>query len=125
MVRDGFFKVKQDGGSFVVATFYNPTTGEEYSKCVRDYDYSDCSRDDDEAYNMPIDEATRHVWLHKHDVIQEGDKIKVVRGRKVPIGTVAIVTGFYKWADRYGRTQTTYAILNNGMKTSVTNCELV
>ena len=35
--------------------FFNPCTLEEYSKCVRDYDYMDCSRDDDEAYYMEID----------------------------------------------------------------------
>ena len=49
---EGFFKVKQSGGSYVVAVFYNPYTGETRSECVRDYDYGDCSRDNDELYNQ-------------------------------------------------------------------------
>ncbi len=125
MVRDGFFKVKQEGGSFVVATFFNPTTNEEYTHCVRDYDYSDCSRDDDEAYNMEIREDARRAWLRHHGVVQTGDTVKVVRGRKVPVGTVAVVVDVTKWSDRYGRVQTVYAHLNNGMRTSVTNCEIL
>ena len=48
--KEGFFKVKQDGGTFICATFFNPVTKEEFSECVRDYDYSDYSRDNDDLY---------------------------------------------------------------------------
>ena len=48
----------KSGGSYVTAEFYNPTTGETRSECVRDYDYGDCSRDNDELYNMPFNMNT-------------------------------------------------------------------
>ena len=83
---EGFFKVKQSGGSYVVAVFYNPYTGETRSECVRDYDYGDCSRDNDELYNMPIDEEVRSLWLHSQGQILAGDTVEVFKGRKVPRG---------------------------------------
>lgn len=121
-MKDGFFKVKQEGGTYVVATFFNPETKESFTKCVRDYDYSDCSRDDDELYYMEINEAARRAWLRHNGVIQIGDAVKVVKGRKVPVGTVAIVSDITKWRDQYGRVQTIYAVLDNGMKTNIDNC---
>ena len=42
-IKEGFYKVCQSGGTYVTATFFNPCTLEEYTQCVRDYDYSDCS----------------------------------------------------------------------------------
>ena len=124
-VKEGFYKVSEQGGSFVTATFFNPVTEEYYTKCVRDYDYADGSRDDDEAYFMQIDETARKAWLKKWGIIEEGDVVEVFKGRKVPIGTVAKVTKIYDWKDCYGRVQATYAVLDNGMKTSVYNCRLV
>jgi len=88
---EGFFKVDQSGGSYVTAEFYNPTTGETRSECVRDYDYGDCSRDNDELYNMPIDKEVRTLWLHSRGQILAGDTVEVVKGRKVPRGTIATV----------------------------------
>lgn len=124
-VKDGFYKVNQSGGSFIVAVFYNPETKEEYSTCVRDYDYSDCSRDNDELYYMKIDEEVRIDWQHHHGNILEGDTIKVVKGRKVPIGTVAKVNKIYPYRDCYNRVVCDYVYLDNGMKTNILNCELV
>ena len=125
MIRAGFKKVKQEGGTFVVATFFNPDTGESYSACVRDYDYSDCSRDDDEAYNAPIDEQARRLYLRSIGVIQPGDTVRVVKGRKIPVGTVAVVDRTAWWHDRFGRPQTLYAYFTDGRKTSVENCQIV
>lgn len=124
-MKEGFFKVCQSGGSYVVATFFNPETCEEITKCVRDYDYADCSRDDDELYYMPIDQAARRAYFRHCGYIQEGDLVRVVKGRKVPIGTEAVVTEIRHWRDAYGRIQTVYAYLDNGMRTSIDNCILV
>ena len=124
MLEKGFFKVAESGGTFIVDTFYNPETKESYTKCVRDYDYADGRRDDDELYYMEINEDVRRIWLHDKGVIFAGDLVKVVKGRKVPVGTVAKVIEIYDWRDRYGRVQTTYAVLDNGMKTNVNNCIL-
>lgn len=120
-IREGFYKVSQSGGTYVTATFFNPCTLEEYSKCVRDYDYADCSRDDDELYYMDIDKNAERAWKHHNGEILWGDEVKVVKGRKVPIGTVANVKAIYPYHDRYGRWVCDYAYLDNGMKTNVNN----
>ena len=120
-----FYKVAQSGGSFVVATFFDPETKEVETKVARDYDYADCSRDNDEIYYMPINEEVKKLWYRHNGVITVGDTVKVVKGRKVPVGTVATVTDIRDWKDQYGRVQTRYAYLDNGQRTSVSNCELI
>lgn len=122
---EGFYKVAQSGGSYVVATFYNPITKEEKTKRVRDYEYADCSRDNDELYYMEIDEEVRKIWLHNGGVILPGDRVKVVKGRKIPKGTEAVVERFFDWKDQYGRIQTRYAVFTDGRKTSVSNLVLI
>ena len=124
-VREGFYKVSQHGGSYVVAIFFNPETKEEYSKCVRDYDYADCSRDDDELYYMDIDEEVANAWQHHNGEILVSDTVRVVKGRKVPLGTVAKVTAKRPYYDRYNRWVADYLYFDNGMKTNVKNCEFV
>lgn len=122
---NGFYKVAQDGGTYVVATFYNPVTNECITKCVRDYDYADCSRDNDELYYMDIDNEARTKWLHSKGVILVGDVVEVVKGRKIPVGTVARVTDKKPYKDRYGRTQAIYLYFDNGMRTNEDNCKLL
>ena len=103
---EGFFKVKQSGGSYVVAVFYNPYTGETRSECVRDYDYGDCSRDNDELYLA-------------------GDTVEVFKGRKVPKGTIATVKSIRPYYDRYGRWVADYAYFTDGQRTNIENCRLL
>lgn len=122
---DGFYKVAHNGGSYVTATFYNPVTKETKSCCVRDYDYADCSRDNDELYYMEINEDVRRQWMHDRGIILVNDTVKVVKGRKVPVGTIAKVTEKKPYKDRYGRTQAIYLYLDNGMRTNEENCVLV
>lgn len=125
MKENGFFKVGQDGGTFVVGYFWNPDTKELISKCVRDYDYADCSRDNDSLYYMEIDEDIRRDWLHHNGIILVGDTVEVFKGRKVPIGYTGLVTKVYDWRDRYGRVQATYAILDYTFKTNINNCRRI
>lgn len=125
MLENKFYKVNQTGGSYVVALFVNPITWQTYTVCVRDYDYSDCSRDNDELYYMPIDEEAANAWRKHIGIVEAGDTVKVVKGRKAPLGTVAKVTRVYDYKDRYGRVVAVYAVLDNGMKTSVYNCEII
>ena len=124
-VRPGFYKVSQNGGTYVTALFVNPETWEDYLVCVRDYDYGDCSRDNDELYYMPIDEEVAELYRKHIGIIAAGDTVEVYKGRKVPIGTVAKVARVYDWRDCYGRTQATYAVFEDGRKTSVYNCRIV
>ena len=50
-----------------------------------------------------------------------GDEVKVVKGRKVPVGTIANVKEIRPYYDRYHRWVCDYAYLDNGMKTNVNN----
>ncbi len=90
---NGFYKVEENNGGVCVGTFYNPDTQEYFTKITWDID--DIRLDQDEEVQiyryMPINKDVRRLWLHRAGVIQEGDRIKVVKGRKVPIGTVATV----------------------------------
>lgn len=122
----GFYKVHQSpGGTLICATFFNPDTKESFHCVVRDYDYSDCSRDREELYQVPTNESARRVYLHHNGAILEGDTIKVVKGRKVPIGTIAKVRAIYDFHDKYGRFQCRYVYFEGGGKTNIDNCELV
>lgn len=121
---EGFYKVvPNNGGTYITAVFFNPTTKEIRDKCVRDYDYSDCSRDNDELYYMPVNQEVRRQYLRFIGYIQEGDLIRVFKGRKVPIGTIARVERRYPIYDRYRRHVADYVQLDNGMTTNVLNCE--
>ena len=122
---NGFYKVEQSGGTFITATFFNPETSEIMTKVVRDYDYIDRSRDDDELYYMPIDESAKRAWMHENGFILDGDTIEVVKGRKVKIGTIARVAKIKKVYDSYHRWVADYAILDNGEATNVKNCKVL
>lgn len=118
----GFYKVAQTGGSFVVATLYNPTTDEVKSVVARDYDYGDCSRDNDEVYEAAIDEAVSRLYQHKLGMILVGDTVEVVKGRKVAKGTIATVEAVKPVYDRYNRWVADYLYFTDGQRTNVENC---
>ena len=130
MLNNEFYKVDMTGGTLVVARFYNPVTHETKSEVARDYDYSDCSRDNDAVYDMAINREARDAYrkyLSAKDGghVEAGDVVEVFKGRKIPIGTVAKVERVFDWKDQYGRVQTTYAVFEDGRKTSVYNCRIV
>lgn len=86
----GFYKVGESNGGIEVATFFNPETKEEFSKIVWDID-NDRLLDDDEIQILrflPLDEATIIAWKHFHNQFVIGDNVEVIKGRKVPKGTV-------------------------------------
>ncbi len=122
MFNDEFYKVDEKGTTYIVATFFNPVTGEEESGCVKDLDNP--QNDIEELYSISINEEVRKIWLHKKGTILIGDTIKVIKGRKVPIGTIAKVVDIFKYYDKYGRWLTTYAVLDNGAKIDIFNCIL-
>lgn len=124
---NGFYKVSVDGFSLTNAIFFNPTTQESFSKIIWDIDNDRLLEDDTIQFlrNMPINENVRKQWLRHIGVISVGDTIKVIKGRKVKIGTISKVVNIYPWRDKYGRTQTTYVVLETGEKTNINNCMLV
>ena len=127
-MKDGFFKVGQSGGTFVVATFYNPMTDEEFTKCVRDYEYADCSRDDDDLYYMDIVDESHPAYrkyMHKHGHFLPGDTVFVYKGRKIPVGYSGKVAKIRAIKDRYGRWVADYVVFEDGQQTNKENCILV
>lgn len=126
IIAAGFAKIYQDvSGSLITATFYNVETKERLNVVVRDYEYSDCSRDNNALYRMPIDEDALRRYNVDNNIVFEGATVVVVKGRKVPIGTVAKVEKIVPWCDCYGKVRTTYAYLDNGMRTNIHNCEVI
>lgn len=129
-MEDRFYKVSEAGGTYVVALLYNPVTHETKTECVRDYDYDDGRNDNDELYYTPIDmEAKEHYrkWCNSQHLgfLKAGDVVEVVKGRKIPHGTVAKVRRVYDWRDCYGRLKNTYAEFEDGRRTSEWNCRIV
>lgn len=122
---DGFYKVLQVGSSYISATFYNPITHEEYTKCVRDYEYADCSRDNDELYYMPICETAQRLWMHHHGVILTGDIVKVIKGRTIEHGYIGKVVCIRDYRDRFGRWIAKYVYFEDGRKINIDNVELL
>jgi hypothetical protein len=124
---NGFYKVSESNGGVCVGTFYNPTTKESFTKITWDID--DVRLEGDEYIQilrfLPIDKDVRWLYLHEKGVIQEKDKVEVIKGRKVSIGTIAIVTLIKPYYDKFRRWQCDYAYLDNGMKTNVDNCKLI
>ena len=122
----GFYKVAEDNGSVCVGTFWNPDTKESFTKITWDIDrpYINDNEEIEILRYLPINVEIRKAWLHEAGVIQVNDTIKVVKGRKVPVGTIAKVINKKPYKDRYGRTQAIYLYLNNGMRTNENNCVL-
>lgn len=126
----GFYKVDEDGGVYVCATFYNPQTNETFRTCVRDYDYEDGSRDNDELYYLPLNKGVAKGFFHRYGQIFDGDEIVVVRGRKM-LGERKRVTRVYDFIPEHfrgWRNQSAYAVeylyFTDGTKCASKNCEL-
>lgn len=134
MFENRFYKVNQDGGSYVVGLFVNPITWETKTETLRDYDYSDCRNDNDELYYMPIDYEVKEAY-RKHLALTSGndggyfaapgDVVEVFKGRKIPVGTIAKIERIFDYKDCYGRVVTTYAVFEDGRKTSVGNLRVI
>lgn len=124
-LENKFYKVSHNSGSFVTGDFFNPVTKEHRTEVLRDYDYSDCSRDNDKLYYMEVDEDVKRIWLHYNGKILKGDTVEVVKGRKLPIGYVGIVKEIKPFYDRYHRLQAYYIYFADGQKTNINNCMLI
>lgn len=134
MFENRFYKVNQEGGSYVVGLFVNPITWETKRETLRDYDYDDGRNDNDELYYMPIDEEVKEAY-RKHLALTSGDDggwfaapgdvVEVFKGRKIPVGTVAKVARLWEYKNSYGRLLTRYAVFEDGRKTSVDNIRVI
>lgn len=124
-MENKFYKVDMSGGSYVTALYYNPVTHETKSILARDYDYSDCSRDNDDVYFEQIDENARRLYLRHLGVFSVGDFVEVVKGRTLPHGYKNKVVKISDYKDKYGRYIATYLYFNDGNKINAANCKLM
>ena len=122
---EGWKKISQDGRIFITARFWNSQLKEEVSLVTRDYDYDDCRNDNDYLYNASVDEEALRDYRKFKGIIQEGDKVRVVKGRTLPKGFEGIVKSRYAIYDRYDRYVTDYLRFYTGEKINVANVELV
>ena len=130
MLENKFYKVNMTGGSYVTSLFFNPVTKETRTEVARDYDYYDGSRDNDKIYYMPIDEEAAESYRRYMNSInggslKVGDLVEVVKGRKIPKGTVAKVVRLFIYYDVYRRPVQHYAVFEDGRKTSEYNCKII
>lgn len=135
----GFAKIDvRVAGGFVKVILFNRTTKQTMEITVDDLEYGrdikieyakqyGCTVAELEElhYNIAINEAAYKEYLHHIGIIHVGDMVEVYKGRKVAKGTISKVTNIYDYKDQYGRTQTTYAVLETGEKTNINNCRLV
>lgn len=126
----GFYKVKESGGTYVVGTFYNPTTNEEFSVCTRDYDYEDGRRDIDELYYLRINEEAKVAWKHAYGAVTYGDLVIIVKGRKM-VGMTKEIADMYVFIPEHCRSWKNkmayakkYLVFVDGTKVASENCEL-
>lgn len=123
-VKNGWYKVKEDFTcTRTYGIFYNPTTREVDSEVESDSD--DFRNDNWYLYDYPINAEVAELYRKRSGVIKEGDTVKVVKGRKVPIGTIAVVAKIYPFYDKYHRWQCDYVYFKGGGKTNKANCELI
>lgn len=121
-----FYKIGQEGGTYVVGYWWNPVSGEKKSCCVRDYDYGDCSRDNDELYYEPIDSEVREMFERVEcGRVFEGDMVEVVKGRTIEHGFVGRVVKVREFKDRYGRWFADYVYFDDGRKINMDNVKWI
>ena len=122
-LENRWYKVAQRGNTYITATLFNPITKEQKNEIARDYD--EPRNDNDEIYYMPIDENALRAWRTHMGIMQDGDKVRVIKGRKYPVGAEFTVKAVYPFRDRYGRWVADYAYFVGGGKCNVENLEII
>lgn len=126
-VFGGFYKVDETKGGVKSATFFNPYTGEHFSHIVSDVDDDRVTDDlfNSELAEMPKNQEASWLWKRSNGIVQEGDTIRVTKGRTISHGTEAKVKSVRPFRDKYGRHVADYAYLDNGEKINVNNVGIV
>lgn len=126
-LENRFYKVGESGFSLTIATFFNPITKESFSQRVWDIDDDRLLYDDEvqELRDMPINETVKRAYLHHNGRILTGDTVKVIKGRKMPIGYVGTVENIKPYYDKYHRWQANYIYFADGQRTNINNCMLI
>lgn len=123
-------------GGFVMVTLFNADTKEVKKITVDDYEYQsniqyqiakEQGYTTEELWELRVAEVDAEAvneYLNFLGVVRVGSIVEVFKGRKIAKGTISKVVNIYDWKDSYGRTQTTYAVLETGEKTNINNLRL-
>lgn len=128
VIFGGYYKVEQDErGTFKTATFFNPYTGGYFNEVIEDQDndmvnYDTVTR---QFREIEINRDVARIWNRSNNYLQEGDKIRVVKGRTIEHGTEAKVRDIRPIYDKYHRWVADYAYLDNGGKINIKNIKIV
>lgn len=120
---EGFYKVETRGYSITYATFYNPTTKEEFSQMVADFDDDRVADYNEYLYYLPIDEDVKVMWQHSKGKAFIGDNVKIIKGRKMLGEVKKIVKEFtYRPTGTNGYADVEYWVFEDGTKCIKYNC---
>ena len=73
-------------------------------------------------WNLPrANDDQRNYYRLRHGFLLAGDSVEIVRGRKLPIGMKARITGFSIYQVPDSAIRVTYVILEGGKKTRIQN----
>lgn len=127
VVFGGFYKVENGKGGVRSDQFFNPYTGEHFSHIVSDYDDDRVADDlfNSELRKMEVNKDASWLWKRSNGIVQEGDTIRVLKGRTLEHGLEAKVESVRPFRDRYGRHIADYAYLDNGQKINVDNIGII
>ena len=93
------------------------------------YDRVSYMQDDSRTYNNEaiIDASEKQILQYRKQIkdFQKGDKVKVVKGRKL-LNTINTIKDFFTFRPQgtYGQCDIEYLIFENGIKLNKKNCEL-
>ena len=109
-----------EGYSISYAIMWNPETNETKQVCI--FDMNDPRNENEEVRNMSLDEKALEEYRKKHGIIVESCKVKVIKGRTLPIGYTGIVKSIKSYTDNYGRWIADYVYFTSGEKINIKNC---
>lgn len=121
-----FYIVRTRGYSITIVTAFNPVTMEEFEQMVYDYDDPWYEMTYDEVASLPraTDEVMK-LYNHFKGIIQEGDLVKIVKGRKF-VGELKRVTKKFEFKVPHTKNITVdYLVFEDGSKVTEFNCELI
>lgn len=139
---DNLVKVGYDySGSIMIVNVWDLDTKTEFSVACEDTEYNDFDMGlvdrrftaqerrallDKTLFNGDPEIKREYLWWCYENDFREGRvavgmTVRVIKGRKWPIGLEGVVRKFEYWKDAYGRLRTTYCILDGGQKVDVNN----
>lgn len=121
----GWAKIQYGSGTYYCSTWWCEATNETVSLLERDYDYNEPIKDNEFLYNTRVDRTALWKYNRRNGIIQDGDTVRVIKGKTLPKGFVGTVKSIKPIDDRYGRKVADYIYFTDGNRININNVELV